>query len=116
MRSFTLITALVLGVAHATNNDTCRFALRYAKEDLVSNADIRLDFLEQVFTWEANFVRQLGVDPKSGLTFDGQQLDVETGLPRGDPHLFTASSKESIHLTILARALNNDSKALYFYS
>ena len=82
----------------------------------MSNTEIREEFLKQVYTWEAKFVRELGVDQKSGLTFDGQQLDVETGLPRGDPHLFTASSKESIHLTILAKALNNDSQALYFYS
>lgn len=116
MRSLSLLAAVVFGVVNATNNDTCRFALKYTKEDLVSNADIRHQFLDQVYTWEAKFVKELGVDPKSGLTFDGQQLDVETGLPIGKPHLFTASSKESIHLTILSKALNNDIKALHFYS
>ena len=47
---------------------------------------------------------------------DGQQIDVKTGLPYGDPHLFTASSKESIHVALLGKVLSGDVLASEFYT
>jgi hypothetical protein len=104
MRALNIIVALMLGVASAA--DSCRFAHQYKSEDIFSNSTARESFLETALTWEAKFVKELGVDSRTGLTLDGQQLDVKTGLPLGAPHLFTASSKESIHLSILAKALD----------
>ena len=61
-------------------------------------------------------MRTIGIDKRTGLTLDGQQLDVTTGLPRGAPHTFTASSKESIHVGILAKALAGDPMGSVFYT
>lgn len=56
--------------------------------------------------WEANFIKSVGVDKTTGLTLDGIRVDVKTGelLPE-TLHQFTASSKESIHLGIMAQVL-----------
>jgi hypothetical protein len=61
-------------------------------------------------------VRDLGVDQRSGLTLDGQQLDVKTGQPFGPPHLFTASSKESVHVALLGKVLDGQRLAQVFYT
>jgi hypothetical protein len=45
------------------------------------------------------------------MTLDGQQLDVDTGEPHGQPHLFSASSKESLHLALMAKVLDGDLNA-----
>lgn len=37
-------------------------------------------------------------DSVSGYTYDGHPLDYDTGRLYGAPHLFSAPSKESIHL------------------
>lgn len=56
--------------------------------------------------WEGNFVNGVGVDKTTGLTLDGIRVDVKTGelLPES-LHQFTASSKESIHLGLMAQVL-----------
>jgi hypothetical protein len=60
--------------------------------------------------WESKFVRELAVDKDSGLTLDGWQIDVTTGEPM-TPHQFTAPSKESIHIALLAKVLDGDRRA-----
>lgn len=57
----------------------------------------------------------MGVDDKTGLTFDGWQLDVVTGEPL-KRHNFTAASKESLHLALLGHVLNENPRAKVFYS
>ena len=49
----------------------------------------------------------MGVDKRTGLTLDGIRVDVKTGelLPES-LHKFTASSKESIHLGLMALVLD----------
>jgi hypothetical protein len=56
--------------------------------------------------WEAKFIHEVGVDQETGLTLDGIRVDVTSGelLPE-TLHQFTASSKESIHLGIMAKVL-----------
>lgn len=106
---------LFVGFATAVSN-TCRFTKDYNQADLLSNEAIREEFLMRALYREAKFVRDLGIDQRSGLTMDGQQLDVDTGLPYGKPHLFTASSKESIHLSLLAKALTGHKMGNVFYT
>ncbi len=50
------------------------------------------------------------------MTLDGQRLDVTTGEPFGQPHMFTASSKESLQVGILARVFYNDPRTSHFYT
>ncbi len=113
MRSINIL-ALLIGITSA--QESCRFALQYKSEDLFADSTIRERFLEEALSWEAKFIREIGVDARSGMTYDGQQLDVKTGLPFGGPHIWTASSKESIHVSVLARALDGDKLANIIYT
>jgi hypothetical protein len=57
------------------------------------------------------------VDARTGLTLDGIRVDVASGelLPE-TLHGFTASSKECIHLAVMAQVLNNHEYAQQIYS
>ena len=56
--------------------------------------------------WESNFIKEVGVHNATGLTLDGIRVDVKSGeLLTESLHEFTASSKESIHLGIMAQVL-----------
>ena len=61
-------------------------------------------------------MKNLGTNQLNGITFDGQPLDNKSGLPSGSPHLFTAPSKESIHIAILAKALDGEQLANLIYT
>lgn len=59
---------------------------------------------------EHNYIKN-AVDPNTGLTFDGVNLDLKTGVPIDQQlHYWTASSKESIHLSVLAISLSGNSE------
>lgn len=62
---------LLVGFATAVSN-TCRFTKDYNQADLLSNEAIREEFLMRALYREAKFVRDLGIDQRSGLTMDGQ--------------------------------------------
>jgi hypothetical protein len=66
--------------------------------------------------WESKFIKEVGVDKKTGLTLDGIRVDVKTGelLPES-LHEFTASSKESIHLAVMAEVLEGSKFADEIY-
>ena len=51
---------------------------------------------------------------RTGYTYDGQFLDYATGDLAGEPHLFSAPSKESIHVSLLALAVSGNTHALEF--
>lgn len=74
-------------------------------------------FLRNFVKWESNFIHQIGVDKVTGFTYDGIRVDVDSGEALQDTlHKFTASSKESIHLAILAKVLENAEYADEIYS
>jgi hypothetical protein len=110
--------ALLLGAAPAParGDAACRFALDYTAAQLFSDAAAREQFVMQWLQGEAQFMRRLGTHAPTGLTLDGQRLDVDSGLPFGPPHMFTAPSKESLHVAILARVLYGDPRAQALYS
>ncbi|KJE90716.1 hypothetical protein CAOG_08566 [Capsaspora owczarzaki ATCC 30864] len=112
----TLLLLLLGAPSEVAADSACRFAGQYTTSQIYSDASLRAQFVSQWLSQEANFVRHAGVDPLTGLTLDGQRLDVKTGLPLGLPHQFTAASKESLHLAILARVLWGDGRASVFYS
>lgn len=66
-------------------------------------------------TWEGKFAQAwIGYDGASGYTYDGHPLNYGTGELYGEPHLFSAPSKESIHIAILALAVYGNELALKF--
>lgn len=51
------------------------------------------------------------------MTFDGQRVDYDSGeLLAGEKHYFTAASKESLHIAILARVLDGNKDAQQIYN
>lgn len=92
----------------------CDFAKNYKCSDFFDTS--RIDaYLDSVMRWESKFATPgVGYDAMSGYTFDGQLLDYDTGELLGETHSFSAPSKESIHLSILALAVGGDKRALLF--
>ena len=92
----------------AASQPSCRFANEYTRSELYHSAATRQQYLENVMTWEGKFFQGVGINPTSGHTYDGQSLNFTTGEKTGDPHLFSAASKESLHLSALAHIVNGD--------
>eukprot|EP01100_Stratorugosa_tubuloviscum_P003840 TRINITY_DN1933_c0_g1_i1.p1 TRINITY_DN1933_c0_g1~~TRINITY_DN1933_c0_g1_i1.p1 ORF type:complete len:572 (-),score=276.31 TRINITY_DN1933_c0_g1_i1:76-1743(-) len=98
------------------NNSNCRFAKLYSVEDLLYNQTSLNKFKADVFYWEGNFAKNgVGVNFKTGMTYDGHGINYYTGQPEpGYLHYWTAASKESIHLMLLANAVVGNQNALNF--
>jgi len=108
-KSLFIISAILL---LATAQPSCRFAKQYTKTQLYTNETARDQFLKDVLYWEGKFHQDgVGINYKSGLTYDGHPIDYQTGKISGDVHIFSASSKESIHVSILAKIVQGDSLA-----
>ncbi|KAL9652329.1 hypothetical protein ABK040_011986 [Willaertia magna] len=99
-----------------TEEYNCRFAMDYTINDLLKDPLKRSQFLKNVSFWEGKFaVHGIGLNLFSGMTYDGHQIDYQTS-QRHDPlHAFSASSKESIHLNLMASALDGNSFARDFF-
>lgn len=109
-----IASTILIGSIAATSGASCRFAKDYTSSDF-KDANIVKEYLNSVATWEGNFAQPgVGYDPKSGYTYDGHPLNYETGELYGEPHLFSAPSKESIHLGVLALAIDGNEHALTF--
>mmetsp|Transcript_59033 Transcript_59033/g.68290 ORF Transcript_59033/g.68290 Transcript_59033/m.68290 type:complete len:472 (-) Transcript_59033:131-1546(-) len=51
-------------------------------------------------------MKHIGLDAATSMTRDGQPLDATSGLPDGlPPHMFSAPSKESLHVAVLCKVL-----------
>jgi len=89
----------------------CRFSELFHTADWEDTETQKL-FISRALTAERRFFAQPGVsfDPDTGMTYDGHALDAETGElkegppPRG-PFGFSAASKEALHVSLLALAL-----------
>lgn len=80
----------------------------FTPKELLEDTNKLNSFLRQVIHWEAKFIRNVGLHNLTALTYDGYRLDVLSGdLLPGGLHSFTASSKESIHLGLLAKVLES---------
>jgi hypothetical protein len=106
-----LVVACAALVASAAE---CRFAKNYQCSDFAHGSKIE-EYLNHVAEWEGKFAQPgIGYDPASGYSYDGHPLDYQSGELYGDPHLFSAPSKECVHVGLLALALSGNSKALRF--
>ena len=69
-------------------------------------------FMGQVVTRERKFYQPgVSYDKQSGLTFDGRALHYDSGKLRGPARNWSAASKESLHLILLAKAIAGESTA-----
>ena len=115
----------------------CRFAPSFDADAVFSDPATQEEFVQTVAAREANFLlpnpclpadssesaqdpqldlSNIGYHAATGMTLDGHRWTVEEGLPLGEPHLFTAASKESLHLSLLAQALSGIPAAQTFIS
>jgi hypothetical protein len=93
---------------------SCRFAKNFQCEDFKNPSKVE-EYLSSVMYWEGQFAQPgVSYDPASGYTYDGHPIEYGTGELWGEPHLFSAPSKESIHVGILALALDGNEHALQF--
>ena len=92
------------------------FARRYRPSDMADPLK-RDEFLREAMFWEGQFEKPgVGYNGVSGLTYDGHDLDASGEPAPGGPRAFTAPSKESIHVSILAKALLGDPYAALLVS
>lgn len=105
---------LLLGTAYA--DKACRFASSYSRNDLVNNKQIRDEFLTKILEKEAKFMKVIAFDQDTGLTLDGQEIHLKTGMPFGEARRFTSAKDEALQIAILAKVLNGDERASVIYS
>ena len=87
-----------------------RSTRRGAKRLLTARESER--FMTKVAKREARFFRDgVGYDHATGLTYDGHNIDFHTGELVGGPRNASASSKESLHINVLIKALEGDRTA-----
>eukprot|EP00439_Symbiodinium_sp_Y106_P040706 s363_g5.t1 len=86
----------------------CRFAKEFEGVDW-HDAKTRADYMANVMYMERGFLggaAKLSFDPDTGMTYDGVGLDDSTGeVQHGTLRTFSAPSKEALHLSLLALAL-----------
>ncbi|CAE7211853.1 unnamed protein product [Symbiodinium necroappetens] len=86
----------------------CRFAKEFEGVDWHS-PQTRADFMANVMYMERRFLgraAKLAFDPDTGMTYDGVGLNNNTGdVQHGSLRTFSAPSKEALHLSLLALAL-----------
>ncbi|KAE9547070.1 hypothetical protein FO519_009720 [Halicephalobus sp. NKZ332] len=110
MFKFFILALGIFGFGLCQNCDF-NFVKKYTIDGIVNDAKVRDDFLMDIMTWEGKFATdKVGLNYKHGLTYDGTSLNYSTGLPDGGLHDFSAASKESVHLGLLALALNSSNK------
>lgn len=104
---------LFLWSTGACNYETkCRFAHDYDTAALLAGDDnATSSFLNDYIDMESNFMHLLGIDEDTMMTYDGQRLDYNTGMPIGQPKKFSAASKESLHVLVLSKALDGNTLA-----
>lgn len=95
----------------------CRFAPLYTERDILHNPE---PFIQDVLYWEGRFAQPgIGYDGANGMSYDGTLLNYTTGLElpyESGLHNFSAASKESLHVMVLAQALAGNAGAARFLS
>lgn len=110
--ALTAVFAVVLA-QNSNSVPVCRFAKQFDYKNLLSQASSQRDFINAAAYYEGAF-GEFAVNKKTGLTYDGTGIHYTTGYPNSDLHDFSAPSKESIHLMILAKALAGNEAASIF--
>lgn len=105
-----LLTALSLqpAIADTTVNKypAWRFAKSYTIPDVFSNKEKAAAFIKEYLTWESEFF-SIVRHPVTGLTYDGFNLDRQTGRAE-EPRIISAPSKECLDVGLCASALSGN--------
>jgi hypothetical protein len=86
------------------------FAQRYTRQQILEDASAAKSFENEFLAAEADFFEQCR-DPRSGLAYDGLDLNRQTGRVSGIRN-WSAPSKECLDLGLLLKALQGDAKAV----
>lgn len=88
------------------------FSEQVPASDLSGQVQIQQRFVRQVLERETAFYQGgLAFNGASGLTYDGQVLDSQTLRPLGTPRGWSAPSKESLHISLLALSIEGADNA-----
>jgi hypothetical protein len=112
-----LFIILIINLYEFIIVQNCRFAQKYTTIELLNSEEKRKKFFNEISFHEGKFHQNgVGVNLKSGMTYDGHKLEIKTGsLLKDGLHFWSASSKEALHLKMLAKALDNDKNAQIFF-
>lgn len=101
---FILLTAI--SSALWADESTYRFAHQYSVHQMLHEPERREEFLRRYVAGEAPFFK-IARNPRSGLSYDGYNLDPTTGHPK-EARKFSAPSKECLDIAILTKAIAKD--------
>lgn len=103
-------------LALSSTSQPCHFARSFTCEQFLSNASAVQDFTLAAMSAEGAGFHQpgIGYENVTGYTYDGHPLNYTDGTLAGTPHLFSAPSKESLHVGMLALAVDGNEPALAF--
>jgi hypothetical protein len=110
------VATVVSAMASSVWPPPCRFARGVTCQQLLLNTTVAQDFVEAVMYWEGSgfAVPGVGYEPVTGHTYDGHPLNYSDGTLASTPHGFSAPSKESVHVSLLAQAVAGNAEALLF--
>lgn len=109
-----LVIILCLLATFVVASEFCRYAPLFSREEIIGNETSRSQFLHVHATMERGFYNGIGLNQVLKTTYDGQRLDLTTGMPNKKPHMFSAPSKESLHVALLVRFLFDASQTRNF--
>jgi len=104
-----LALSLIPANARGTRSPAWRFADRYTVEEVFRHRSRGEAFIRDYLRWEGPFFA-LVRHPKTGLTYDGFNLDGATGFPE-EPRYFSAPSKECLDVALCLKALAGNRRA-----
>ncbi|EME85913.1 uncharacterized protein MYCFIDRAFT_210360 [Pseudocercospora fijiensis CIRAD86] len=100
------------GSRERLNNPPCRFGPTYKEGDIIR---IPSPLIQDVLFWDGQFVRPgIGYNHANGMSYDGTLLNQTTGIAPAHGfgrHNFSAASKESLHVMLLAQVLAGSKEA-----
>ena len=76
LNSFQAILIVLVALCLSVESERCRFARHYTTQDILRDPE---PFLQEVIEWETKFMKQVGLQNETGLTYDGYRLDINTG-------------------------------------
>ena len=95
------VTAVALpSSSQSQNSPSCRFALKYSQNDILKDSR---SFVSDYLYWEGKFHQNnVAYNTENGVSYDGTQLDWNTG-EATLKHNFSAASKEvSLLIRVIA--------------
>jgi len=101
-----------LPLAQQPDPSQCRFAPSFSAEDLIVNDDSQNAYIASVLKWDGKFASPGAALTETGLTIDHINLDANGVIK--DKGWYTAPSKESLHMSMLALVLDQTPLAYHW--